>query len=106
MRVTIIKDDNAVIVDGVRFEVGAVALLAADIHAIQWDGAAVHGEIEFRFSRCVHCGGGSKKSNAEFRDFTPYQPLVDAWMAARAAAEAEKAKREAEAAAEQSDGAA
>lgn len=85
MRATIIRDDNAVTVDGVRFEVGAVALLAADIHAIQWDG--VRGEIEYAYVTCAHCGVGSKKPNEAITDFSPYQPLLDAHAKLKAAAE-------------------
>lgn len=87
MQVTIIRDDKAVIVDGVRFEVPAVALLADEIHAVQWDGG--RGEIEYRFKVCDHCGAGSKKPNKSISDFSDFQPLVDAHAQLKAAANAE-----------------
>lgn len=105
MRVTIIRDDKAVIVDDVRLEIGAVALLPANVHAIQWDSVAVRGEIEYAYSVCAGCGMGSKKPNETITQFrvgdTPLQPILDAHAAelARVKAEQEAAKAEAEAAA-------
>lgn len=96
MRVTIIRETNTVNVDGLAFEVGAVALIDKTIHAVQWDGAAVRGEIEYSYIVCMGCGVGSKKPNATFTDFAPYQPLVDAWSVAKAAHEAEQARIAAE----------
>lgn len=88
MRVTIVKDDNAVIVNGERHTVDCSSL-PADFHALQWDGE--HGEVEFMPTRCTHCGARSKKGNAILSDVTPYQPYIDAWHAAKAVADAEKA---------------
>lgn len=89
MRVTIIRDDNTVMVDGERHEVDC-SKLPTDFHALQWDGDA--GEVEHVTSRCEHCGARSKKGNEFIRDLTPYQPYVDAWrMAKLVADEATKA---------------
>jgi len=97
MRATIIRADNSVIIDGMQFQIGAVAMLPADVHAVQWYGS--RGEIEYKFLHCEHCGTGSKKPNEAISDFSPYQPLVDAWTAAKAAydAEQEQLRKEAEA---------
>ncbi|MEL7086862.1 MAG: hypothetical protein AAGL98_00220 [Planctomycetota bacterium] len=102
MRVTIIKDDNAVNIDGTRRYVDCSSL-PADFHALQWNDAA--GEIEYARMTCAHCGGHSKKANELITDLAPYQPYVDAWKAedvrvraeeAAAAEAARKAQHEAE----------
>lgn len=89
MRVTIIKDDNAVIVNGERHTV-ACTDLPADFHALQWDGTS--GEVEYRATRCEHCSARSKKGNALISDLAPYQKYVDAWLAAKGAADAARPK--------------
>lgn len=88
MRVTIIKDDNTVLVDGVRQTVDC-ASLSADFHALQWDGT--HGEVEYNMTRCTHCGARSKKGNELISSIAPYQKFVDAWAVAKA--EADEAAR-------------
>lgn len=93
MRVTIVKDDNAVIVDGERHTVDC-STLPADFHALQWSGFA--GEVEYSAMRCDHCGVRSKKGNAIISDLAPYQPYVDAWHVAKAAADAAQTAAEAE----------
>lgn len=93
MRVTIIKDDNAVIVNGERYTVDC-GTLPADFHALQWDGT--EGEVEFRVTRCDHCGARTKKGNLLIADLSPYALYVDAWRAAKTKADAERAKAEAE----------
>lgn len=85
MWVTIVKDDNAVIVGGERHTVDCTDL-PADFHALQWDGA--RGEVEYRMTRCEHCSARSKKGNALISDLSPYQKYVDAWGVAKATAEA------------------
>ena len=83
MRVTIIRNDNAVYVDGKPHQVDCSAL-PADFHALQWDGVA--GEIEYAAVRCSHCLAVSKKPNEVTADFSPYQIYLDAWNVAEAAA--------------------
>lgn len=85
MRVTIVKDDNIVIVDGEACAVDC-SQLPTNFHALQWSGE--HGEVEYASVRCNHCGGRSKKANEVVFDLAPYQPYVDAWQLAKAAAEA------------------
>lgn len=90
MRVAIIREDNAVNVDGVRYAVDC-STLPADVHAVQWNG--VSGEVEYSLVGCDHCGGRSKKPNEFIKDFSPYDGYVHAWAAAKIAAEeAEAAK--------------
>lgn len=81
MRVTIVKDDDIVIVDGEGFTVDC-AKLPADFHALQWNGFA--GEVEYRKTLCAHCGVSSKKGNLVISDLAPYQAYVNAWHAAKA----------------------
>lgn len=95
MRFTIIRETNTVVVDGEAHTVDC-SKLPADVHAVQWDG--VGGEVEYVISRCTHCGARSKKANEWITDMSPYKPLVDAWQAAKVAAneESEKARVQAE----------
>lgn len=89
MRVTILKDDNKVMVDGEGHTVDC-SDLPANFHALQWTDN--HGEIEYGMVRCEHCGGRSKKPNETIAGIGIYQVYVDRWHEAKAAAEAEKAK--------------
>ena len=100
MRVTIIKDDNSVTVDGVGYRVDCSSL-PADFHALQWDGDK--GQIEYRTLTCDHCGQRSRKGNDLTRDLAPYAALISAWGVAKAEAdkaEAERVAKEAAALAE------
>lgn len=85
MRVTIIKNDNAVVIDGVCHTVDCSAL-PADFHALQWSGST--GEIEYVMTRCEHCGARSKKGNSIISDLSPYQLYLHSWGAAKEAAHA------------------
>lgn len=89
MKITIVKDDNAVIVDGEHHTVDCTAL-PADFHALQWDG--VRGEIEHGAVRCDHCGVRSKKGNVTVSDTSAYQPYIDKWREAKVTADAAKDK--------------
>ena len=82
MRVTIVREDNLVIVDGEGHTVDC-SELQAPFHALQWDG--VRGEIEYAATRCDHCGVRSKRGNELISDLSPYQKYVDAWQIAKAA---------------------
>src|SRR5712671_4103953 len=83
MRVSIIKDNNTVNVDGEAYAVDCTGL-PADFHALQW--YDVHGEIEYRMVMCTHCNSRSKKPNLFINDMTPYLAYVDAWTRAKEAA--------------------
>lgn len=80
MRVTIIRDDDAVNIDGERQTVDCSSL-PTDFHALQWDGFA--GEVEYGAVLCGHCGMRSKKPNMTISDLAPYQKFLDGWHAAR-----------------------
>lgn len=83
MRVTIIRDDNTVLVDGEAYAVDCSSF-PADFHALQWEG--ISGEVEYRTVVCSHCNTRSKKPNLFVNDMTPYLPYVDAWTKAKQAA--------------------
>lgn len=85
MRVTIVKDDNTVIVDGVRHAVDCSAL-PANFHALQWDG--VRGEVEFASVTCPACAQTHKAPNTAIAGLEDYQALLNAWTVANDAAKA------------------
>ena len=95
MRVTILKDDNSVMVNGEGHAVD-LAALPSEFHALQWDGT--RGEVEYRVTNCDHCGVRSKKPNEIVTSIAPYQPHLDAWAAAKIVSDTAKAKAEQEAA--------
>lgn len=90
MRVIIIKDDNAVSVDGVKLHVDC-SQLPADFHALQWYGSG--GELEY--SAQFTGEGWTKKMNQIVSDMTPYQPYVDAHAVEKARVDAEVAAQDA-----------
>lgn len=92
MRLTIVKDDNAVNIDGVRRTVD-LNDLPESFHVLQSNGD-VH-ELEHRMTVCTHCNTRSKKMNEFVRDFAPYQKYIDAWHVEDARVKAEE-KAEAE----------
>lgn len=67
MRLTIIKNDNTVYIDGVPKYVDCSSL-PADFHALQWEGES--GLVEFV---------KNYKSAEEITDLTPYQSFIDEW---------------------------
>lgn len=84
MKVTIVRDDSAVYVDGKPHQVDC-SDLPSDFHALQWDSERKRGEIEYCLVTCDHCGGVSKKPNAITTDFSTYQKYLDAWNVAEIA---------------------
>ena len=68
-KVTIVKPDNKVIVDGVDRTVDCSGE-AANLHAVQWDGSA--GEVEYN----------DGTPNAIIDSISAYQSLIDAHAAA------------------------
>jgi hypothetical protein len=78
MKLTIIKEDNAVYIDGVSRTVCS----ALDFHALQWDDVLQHGDIEYPVVTCPTCKGTSKKPNLPITDISAYQSYVAAWTAA------------------------
>ena len=95
MRLTILKDDDVVIVDSVGAKVSCKEI-PAYVHAIQWDGA--RGHIEFK-----HAPDGSHVANVPIQHVENYAFLIDRWRVARseaAIADKEFAARHAESQAE------
>lgn len=92
MRVIIIREDNAVVIDGERHIVDC-SDLPTDFHALQWDGE--YGEIEHSAVRCSHCGVQSKKHNEMVFDMAPYKDHIDRWHVAKAEAAAKEAEEHA-----------
>lgn len=77
MRVTIVRSDNIVIVDGKPLRVDCSSV-NADIHAVQWSDTV--GEIEYETG-----AGGDRHPNAVITDISPFQPIIDLWTAANSA---------------------
>jgi hypothetical protein len=73
MRVTIVAEDNLVVVEGQPERVD-LSTLDEEIHAVQWFGTV--GEVEFKTDYIEN----TRKHNERISDFTPYQKFVDAWM--------------------------
>jgi hypothetical protein len=83
MRVTIIPADGFVSVDGEGYGDLDLSFMASDIHALQW--YETEGELEIQDAR------GRVVENRPIDSLEPYQPALDAWQAAKDAAEAEAA---------------
>lgn len=73
MRITIVVDDNMVIVQGHGETVDCAALIPQGIHAVQWFDC--WGEIEYS----TDLETSERKPNARITDFSPFQFLADAW---------------------------
>lgn len=84
MKLTIVADDGAVGVDGEFFSPLDLSQLDSSIHAVQWYGE--YGEIEYKTR--LENGAFVKPANVLITDVAPYQFAVDAWNAAKEAAEA------------------
>lgn len=72
MRLTIIKGDGFVSVDGVGFTKLDLSSLPANFHALQW--YETYGNLEEKDANGV-------MSNVEITSLTPYQDAIDAWTA-------------------------
>ena len=67
MNVTIITEDQLVVVDGIAQNFDYSDLIATDVWAVQWTGIEGHVEIK---------GSGA----SPIVDFTPYQPIVNRYL--------------------------
>lgn len=76
MRVTIIVDDNVVLVEGQPETVDCSALIPLSIHAVQWYSG--FGEVEYS----TDIQTGNREQNLKFTDISPFQPLIDKWEVA------------------------
>ena len=79
MRVTIIPVDGFVSVDGEGYSGLDLSFMASDIHALQW--YETEGELESEDAR------GRVIENRPIDSLEPYQPALDAWQAAKNAAD-------------------
>jgi hypothetical protein len=79
-RYSIIRSDNAVVVDGEYYHVNC-SLLPANVHAIQWDGTKGHVEFVDEDQN-----DGKRDPNLMITDFAPYASLIEAWQEAKNAA--------------------
>ena len=79
MRLTIIRSDNMVYVDGEPLTVDCSSL-DPSIHAIQWNDTK--GVIEFVDEDPIDNQAPAPQT---ITDITPYQPLIDGWNAAKQA---------------------
>ena len=69
MRVTIVRDDGVVLKDGRAIKID-LSDFPANIHAIQWDGAAGH--VEYN----------DGKPQAKITDLVSFQTWIDRWQVA------------------------
>lgn len=67
MKISIIKEDNAVVIDGIGFLEMDLSSVGTDVHAIQFDTETSKGHIEYKDDRV----------NEEITDITPYQSIID-----------------------------
>lgn len=67
-RLTIVKEDNKVNIDGLVFFNIDCSGLPSNFHALQWYGEQGYGEEEWVGSR-----------NTKIYDIDKYQPYIDAW---------------------------
>jgi hypothetical protein len=92
---SIIKDDNMTVIDGVGIDNLDLSSIPDNVHAIQWSEDDKTGEIEYRASRCSHCNVLSKKPNEMFSDLSPYAGIIVAHEAKLEEFAAEQAALEA-----------
>lgn len=78
-RMTIVKDDNLVGIDGIFFRIDC-SELPENFHALQWNNTTSTGEIEWN--------GSPRPMNTIITSIAEYSNLVEAWTEAKAAAEA------------------
>jgi hypothetical protein len=77
MHVTIVVEDNIVIVDGKWRKVDCSPLFKDGIRAVQWHEAL--GEIEFRTEFDAENKMLARQPNETITKFSPYQSYVDQW---------------------------
>ena len=73
IRLTIIKVNNLVGIDGVFSKIGCSSL-PENFHALQWDETNSYGEIEWN--------GNPRPENTVITELGEYQTFVDAWKQA------------------------
>ncbi len=83
MRLTIIVDDNLVMIGGKPHTVDCSSLVG--VHAVQW--YDTFGEIEYKSTFGTTLPGPmyTKPPNVLINDISPYQNFIDAWQVAEEA---------------------
>lgn len=76
MRVTIVVDDNLVLVQGQPETVDCSGLLSQNVHAVQW--YDTWGEVEY----ATELQTGIRRANARITDFSAFQTYLDTWESA------------------------
>jgi hypothetical protein len=84
MRVTIIADDDTVLVDGEPQKVDCSQLFRDGIHAVQWYDKI--GEVEYRAEIDFDTATLTREPNATITDLSPFQSYVDEWESENAKA--------------------
>lgn len=77
-RMTIIREDNLVGIDGVFYGVDCSSI-PANVHAVQWYGDVSEGEIEW-----VQPRGQDKPSATRIESLDDYTYIIDLWNEAHA----------------------
>lgn len=85
MKITIIKEDNTVVIDNLGFDEMDLSSVGTNVHAIQFDTETSKGHIEYEDDRV----------NEEITDISPYQSIIDSH--AQKKTELETQEQEAEA---------
>ncbi len=88
MKISIVRADNQVYVDGRAMAVD-LSSLPSFFHAIQWDDAAGAGWIEYSPD-----AQGRAMPNTPLGEFGAYRYLLEAWESERVRVEAEAAERQ------------
>jgi hypothetical protein len=91
MRLTIIKSDGTVIVDGHAIIGMDLSFLPKNVHAVQW--YDTYGEVEIKNEY------GKVVENIAITSIEPYQQAIDLWQITKIARELEEAKAAADRAA-------
>jgi hypothetical protein len=76
MRFSLIADDRAAYLDGACKEID-VSDLSPSVHAVQWYGDRVWGEIEYKEDK-----DGNRRPNERFTDVALIQVYIDRYNAA------------------------
>ena len=75
MRVTVIRPDNLVLVDG-RAETVDCSQVRAEVRVVQWNSDKSLGHIEFDNAEA---NAWSARGNEEIKDFSEFTPLLKVW---------------------------
>ena len=85
MRITIIREDGYVSIDGVGYHNIDMSSVSEEIHAVQW--YDTEGDIEF-----ITIKGKHKKPNQTIESISDFQQIISLWQEADSNSKAEAAK--------------